>query len=862
MRRIKTIIVTLALTTVMGAAFGPVSIARAADPAPAPAPASSGCSWWQTAIPFGGALLCLTSKALNASGNDTLSIAGKILAWLLGFIIEFLTWALAMIMAFFSYLVYIRIDNGMPVLKATWTILRDLSNMFFILILIWMAFATIFNVGKHRFQDMIYRLLVVAVLINFSLVIGGLVMDAGQVLVNVLLNMIGDPGNRLGQFLSPSGLLPGIKVENSLMGSIFGIILGAMLLFSMLVATAFALFRIFILWGLLIVSPIAWMAYILPGTRKWWSKWWGTFVGWNIFLPCFLFILYLGLYFLSKENEIMAAISGNRGTGNFMNTSVSFNMFFFYTFTAAFLIYGTAMAAKMTSAFGGDGFEKGVGWARTTVGKLTGYDARRKAYGEAVSERVKQFQTEGFQNKYLNWVYGGKQGDERIKARMAERLGVHDVKQDQLSKDVNIWKDHFKNMNADELRTKMSTGPKYQQLAARELLRGMDQLSNEELVETHQMYGGDRSPAARKFLLDIDYEKMDKRRRQDMYNRTTDLQVKHKIAAVMADKGDYRVTRNIDPDPVTGKIEIDPETEEPRQVTNIGKTRDRIKEDAIALYKTDGDRMDFLKKMHKKNFISAAQAAAEMQRDKQVQTMTDSQGNQIKTYEAAYKKYIGDKVTFSPTKELAELGMEAWGDETFVKAVEEKAKKLQEAKRPKIHGGTTKFGGGDDFRKNLRQAVINSDADPKKLEVINGLKYDYRVDGDTTYSEEEGGLVDEEGNLVEGEEDEESTKENQNRERHQRQQQRSPATPTNPGEKLSRGGIVLSPGAQFDMRKNIDNSEEAAREQNRLERERIIRERGQSTNDSGAGTVSYRNVPGINQANVVDLRNKKDVEIK
>src|SRR3989344_1637317 len=407
--------------------------------------ASAECSWWQsalgTAVPFAGGLPCAVNAATGSTWDQGLM-------WVLQFITQALAWALAWIMSAFNFLVYIRIDKGMPVLKATWTILRDISNMFFILVLIWMAFATIFNVGRHRFPDMIWRFLIVAVLINFSLVIGGLVIDAAQILVNVFLNMIGNPGDRLGAFLKPYQLLPGIVNEGTLVGAIFGIVLGLMLLFSMLIAVIFATIRIFALWGLLIVAPIAWMAYILPGTQKWFSKWWGTFIGWNLFLPCFLFILYIGLLFLSKSDEVIATITGNQNTGNFLNTSVSFNMFFFYAFAAGFLTYGTVMAAKLTTAFGaGDGFQKGLGWATTAIKRMPGFSSYFAAQ-KAADARIKPFQEEGFKNKYLGkFAYGGEAGRKRQEAWWAERFGVR-------SAEFKNQKDFVSDVNKEAARLK------------------------------------------------------------------------------------------------------------------------------------------------------------------------------------------------------------------------------------------------------------------------------------------------------------------------------------------------------------------------------------------------------------------------
>lgn len=389
-------------------------------------------------------LVLLPTHFINADGIFGIgSIAGSaindLVSWIfvtLRAIFQSITGGLINLL---NYAVYARAYNNVPIVISMWKILRNLSNMFFVLALIYMAFATIFNISKFRFQDMIWRFLIVAVLINFSLSIGGLVIDGSQVLANVFLKSIGNPGTKLGSFLNPEALFKDAPTSGAIdfagaagVSLIMDVVLNLMFIFSLLVAVVFSFFRIIAIWGLLIVSPIAWMSYILPGTKQWWSKWWGWFFGWNLFLPVYLFIMYLGLVFLSQGQTVIQQVTGSGDTALFGTGSITVNLVFFYVFAAFFIAFGTTMAAKMTTSMGGSGFEKGLDWARTAVGKFTTYDARRKAISGAIESRVNQFQQEGFQNPLLNKIYGGKEGDKRMQDRYEKFLGVHgaDVKVD------------------------------------------------------------------------------------------------------------------------------------------------------------------------------------------------------------------------------------------------------------------------------------------------------------------------------------------------------------------------------------------------------------------------------------------------
>lgn len=370
-----------------------------------------------------------------------------------------------------NYAIYIRAGGDIPIVAATWKILRDFSNMMFVVILIYIAFATIFNLGNYVFQKMILRFVIVAVLINFSLVIGGLVVDASQVLSNIFLGSIGNLGDRLGAYLTPAALLPSTVggaadlAGASIVSLLFSIILFGILLFSMAVAATFAIIRVPYIWALLIVSPFAWMSYTLPNAQSWWKKWWSLFIGWNLFLPVYLFFMYLGLLFLSKRDEVMVAIASNSsepllGLGN----SVTFNLLFFYIFTAMVLLGGTWAATSTTKLLGGAGFEKGLGWARTFVKRTPWLGSRvgsLDSHEYATKKRFEQFQKGGFKNQYLNKVYGGQEGLERARSNVASRAPYNLQKQftgeakkrfDEFTEEYDTGK-----LNVETLRTRAAT---------------------------------------------------------------------------------------------------------------------------------------------------------------------------------------------------------------------------------------------------------------------------------------------------------------------------------------------------------------------------------------------------------------------
>ena len=349
------------------------------------------------------------------------SIAGK----MIGALATLLNWAIH---------IPVYPSGGIAVIDSSWAIMRNFANMFFIVALIMMAFATIFDVlpgaAKYNARTLFGRFLLTALLINFSLVLGVMVIQGTQVLSNTFLVAIGDMANRLGQDLNPSQLLPSqtavtaaVAMDAVVFGTlstlIFSIILIFTYLFSILTALIFTFIRVPILWALLIVSPIAWILNIFPAGQGTFKKWWSLFVGWNMFLPIYLFFLYFGLYFLSNQKNIIQSIASEVSQAKIGESlPFSLQLVFFYMMTAIFMIGGTIVAMK-ASMFSGTGVVGIAKWSRGVAARRLGLTAA----GGAATQKLEQVKEEGLPGRF-GALYGGKYGLEQQTGGFAQRFGV------------------------------------------------------------------------------------------------------------------------------------------------------------------------------------------------------------------------------------------------------------------------------------------------------------------------------------------------------------------------------------------------------------------------------------------------------
>jgi hypothetical protein len=193
--------------------------------------------------------------------------------------------------------------------KKGWVIVRDVCNMLFIAILLLIASGTIFKWETYRYNRLLGRLILMAFLINFSKFICGFLIDIFQVLMLTFVN--GFAETAAGNLTTGLGLYDMVKIlgagsAGALAGDLnVSAILGALMLaiimliiaiIVMAVMTVVFLYRIIMLWLLIILSPMAYFMRTYPGMGEGFSRqWWSMFGKYLISGPLLAFFLWLAL---------------------------------------------------------------------------------------------------------------------------------------------------------------------------------------------------------------------------------------------------------------------------------------------------------------------------------------------------------------------------------------------------------------------------------------------------------------------------------------------------------------------------------------------------------------------------------------
>lgn len=244
--------------------------------------------------------------------NRILGILGLIMGELIAFMGKLIILLVSVLISFASYNNFV---HAQPV-EIGWVLMRDVANMFFIVILLVSAFSTIVGYSEFHYTKVLPKLLLMAVLINFSKTLIGLLIDFSQVLMLTFVNAFRQAA--AGNFISAlklskaTALDPNaadLKVSGSLIpAAILAVVMLGIAMTLLVIMIAFIVFRIIGLWLLLIMSPMAFFALALPSklskamaafTSGFWDRL-GTLL---IAGPVMAFFLWLALAVVQGSGE-------------------------------------------------------------------------------------------------------------------------------------------------------------------------------------------------------------------------------------------------------------------------------------------------------------------------------------------------------------------------------------------------------------------------------------------------------------------------------------------------------------------------------------------------------------------------------
>lgn len=225
----------------------------------------------------------------------------------IGYIVQFFVWILGGILMVLIYvLIWVAQYNDFiksPAVTTGWVIVRDICNMFFILILLVISFATLLKLENYNAKKLLPKLLIMAVLINFSKTICGVLIDVSQVVMLTFVNAFkGIGGGNLTELLGIKYLLSINTGDNVSTGTTMLNIVGAYILALLYVVISVVvvfvilsalIIRMVMLWIYIVLSPIAYLGSAFPSGQRYASQWWDEFTKQLIIGPVLAFFIWL-----------------------------------------------------------------------------------------------------------------------------------------------------------------------------------------------------------------------------------------------------------------------------------------------------------------------------------------------------------------------------------------------------------------------------------------------------------------------------------------------------------------------------------------------------------------------------------------
>lgn len=324
----------------------------------------------------------------------------------LGCIGKFLYWALygptSHILALAGRLLDITVDYSVKdtsyrsaFVVEGWGVVRDFCNMFFIFILLYIAFGTILKLNGVKTKEMIINVVIIGLLINFSLFATQVIIDASNILARVFYNsqtIVVGPKGKDGVVKGEVGSQGEIKLSEAIMSktnphdlilrakevgtiqtkyaindsgdtavegqvsgktfllvTILAIIINVVGIITFLSCSLIFISRVIGLWLAMIFAPLAFFSYTVPAMQNWdmvgWKKWWPDTLKMAFLAPVFVFFLYLIVKFL--ETGLGIGINDSKGGLDFL-----LGIFVPFIFIMILLMKAKDIASKMSGTIG------------------------------------------------------------------------------------------------------------------------------------------------------------------------------------------------------------------------------------------------------------------------------------------------------------------------------------------------------------------------------------------------------------------------------------------------------------------------------------------------------------------------------
>lgn len=346
-----------------------------------------------------------------------------------GIIIWLLSWLLWLTDTLFSTIIKLTIIDfkglldQLNVIDLGWSTARNIANVFFIFILLYLAISTVLQLSGVDTRKMLVNIIIIALVINFSAVFTRIAIDASNVTAVTFYNLLGTEGNTpdlsayfrnalswfegrsVGQGSGPqaSGFTQttiGSQTLAAIAKNSGMLILLVITIFTLLAASLLLLIRAVSLIILIIVSPLAFLGYGFKPLAEIFSLWLKRLKCDVLYAPLFFFLLYItfGLF------QGIYSTQEGRTSNNVADHIIMFLIL------NGLMLGSIFIAQKVGCQIGNKSFDFVTKRSKQALGGIAGATGRntlgRGAKAIQQSDRLKNLATKDPRLAKLSWAAG------------------------------------------------------------------------------------------------------------------------------------------------------------------------------------------------------------------------------------------------------------------------------------------------------------------------------------------------------------------------------------------------------------------------------------------------------------------------
>ncbi len=225
--------------------------------------------------------------------------------------------------------------------RNAWGILRDLANMLFIFVLLYIAITTILQMGGGNTKRLLKNVVIVALLINFSMFFTHVIIDFTNAFAIAFHGAAAGRVQAVSEGRAPEHSVTDTFMNNAYLpspfsgggfgegwgdlretytdnwSSLFGItFIGSafyLIMAFVLFAGAILLISRFVMFIILIIlSPLAFISNILPNTSGMFQRWFQSLTNNALFAPIFMALIWAALVVIPNLNDVPTDVPGGQ----------------------------------------------------------------------------------------------------------------------------------------------------------------------------------------------------------------------------------------------------------------------------------------------------------------------------------------------------------------------------------------------------------------------------------------------------------------------------------------------------------------------------------------------------------------------